>query len=80
MTVETLTTGAESISTATELSTLKASMPMSGAVSEAARMGAVAPSIIGTIANTAFLLGGLFFVYKGMQMVVTGKNSFKKTV
>jgi Na+-translocating ferredoxin:NAD+ oxidoreductase RnfD subunit len=80
MSFETLATGAEGMSTAAELSTLKASIPMSGAVSKAAHMGAVAPSIIGTIANTAFLLGGLFFVFKGVQMVVTGKNAFKKTV
>ncbi len=78
--IETLGAGAEGVSTAAELSTLKASVPVAGAAAEAASMGAVAPAVIGTIANTAFLVGGVFFAYKGVQAVVTGKNPFKKTV
>jgi hypothetical protein len=66
--------------TAAETAAFAKSMPIAGAAKEAASMGAVAPSILGTIAGTAFLIGGLVFVGKGMQAVVTGKNPFKKTV
>ena len=65
---ETLSTGGvESVSTAGSLNVLRESM------------GPGALNIASIAANTAFLVGGLFFAYKGIQMVVTGKNSFKKT-
>ncbi|MAE68401.1 hypothetical protein CL635_01155 [bacterium] len=76
--IETLATGTEGMSTAGQLNTLKSSIPVPGALAEASKLGAVAPSIVGTIINTAFLVGGLFLVGKGVQMVATGRNSFKK--
>ena len=78
--IETLGAGAEGMSTAAELSTLKASVPIAGAAAEATTIGAVAPAVIGTIASTAFLIGGVFLVAKGVQATVTGKTPFRKTV
>ena len=54
--------------------------PTGGMMEATKTVGAVAPSIAGTIVSTGLLLGALFFVFKGVQMVVTGKNAFKKTV
>ena len=41
-------------------------------------LGAVASPIASTLVSTGLAIGALFFVAKGVQMVVTGKNSFKK--
>ena len=64
--------------TAGALNSLRSSVPMSAGVAEAVASGPVAPSIVGTLANTAFLVGGLFLAYKGVEMIATGRNSFKK--
>ena len=65
-------------STAPKLAALGQSIAPTGAMMEATRtVGAVSPAITGTIVNTGILLGGLFLAYKGIQMVATGKNSFK---
>lgn len=62
-----------------ERAAFKESMPIAGAAKEAASIGAVSPNIIGGIANTAFLVGGVLLAYWGMKAVVTGKNPLKKT-
>ncbi|MDA1292738.1 MAG: hypothetical protein O3A81_03095 [bacterium] len=65
--------------TAAQTATLSNTVPMSAGVAEAVSMGPLSAPVLGTLATTAFLVGGLFFAYKGIQMVVTGKNSFRKT-
>jgi len=65
--------------TAAQTAVLSNTVPMSAGVAEAASMGPLSGPVLGTLANTAFLVGGLFLAYKGIQMVVTGKNSLKKT-
>lgn len=51
--------------------------PTSGMMEATKTIGQVAAPIASTIVNTGLALGSLFFLYKGMKMVVTGKNSFK---
>jgi len=64
---------------ATQLAALSQQITPTGGMMEATKtLGAVASPIASTLVSTGLAIGALFFVAKGVQMVVTGKNSFKK--
>lgn len=72
--------GAVTANTASQSASLMQSITPTGGMMEATKaVGAVASPIASTIVSTGLALGALFIGFKGFQMVVTGKNSFKNS-